>query len=133
VRERAPEVPTDPFGLSAAQSSSFRFDWRRDYVPIDAGFSLNEHRTIQPVGFPLVEILAAYGLSHARPQRRQKLRYHYGCLIDPSGRWLPLALLRAGLSGDPMPPFQLRRFRMELAHPGKDDRCITHVYEETSP
>ncbi|MGH7084431.1 MAG: type I-G CRISPR-associated protein Cas8g2, partial [Acetobacteraceae bacterium] len=37
------DVAADPFAFSAPMSSSFRFDWRRDYVPLDAGFSLNEH------------------------------------------------------------------------------------------
>jgi len=132
VRGRLRDAADSPFSLSAVQSSSFRFDWRRDYVPIDAGFSLNRHGSIQTVGFPLVEILAAYGLSNARPKRVHKLRYVYGCLIDPADRLLPLPLLRAGLGGDPLHPFRIRRFRMELAHPGRDDRCITHVYEETT-
>jgi len=131
VKKSMPDAALDPFSLSAVQSSSFRFDWRRDYVPIDAGFSLNRHSNIQTVGFPLVEIMAAYGLSHARPRRSHKLRYHYGCLIDPGNRPLPLPLLRVGLGGSSLHPFRVRRFRMELAHPGKDDRCITHVYEET--
>lgn len=131
VKKSMPDAVLDPFSVSALQSSSFRFDWRRDYVPIDAGFSLNRHGDIQTVGFPLVEIMAAYGLSHARPKRSHKLRYHYGCLIDPDNRPLPLPLLRVGLGGSSLHPFRVRRFRMELAHPGKDDRCITHVYEET--
>ena len=32
----------DPFQLSAEQTSSFRFDWRRDYVPAQDGFSSNQ-------------------------------------------------------------------------------------------
>lgn len=132
VREALPHALEDPFSVSAVQSSSFRFDWRRDYVPIDTGFSLNRHGKIKTVGYPLVEIFAALGLSHARPLRLAKLRYAYGCLVDPDHRLLPLPLLRAGLGGHAISPFVVRRFRMELAHPGKDDRCITHVYEEAS-
>jgi CRISPR-associated protein Csx14 len=59
----------DPFAFSAPQRSSFRLDWRRDYIPIDAGFSLNKHGDMQPVGYPLVELLAAIGLTHARPTK----------------------------------------------------------------
>ena len=36
----------DPFSVSAPQSSSFRFDWRRDYIPLEVGFSPNEHGNI---------------------------------------------------------------------------------------
>ena len=131
VKAGAAEVQEDPFAFSAVQSSSFRLDWRRDYIPIDAGFSLNKHGQIHTVGYPLVEILAALGLSHARPSREHKLRYYYGCLTDPDGRLLPLSILRAGLGGSRLSPFEVRRFRMELANPGKDDRCIIQVYEES--
>ncbi|MBK8978725.1 MAG: type I-U CRISPR-associated protein Cas8c [Planctomycetes bacterium] len=123
----------DPFAFPAVQSSSFRFDWRRDYVPLGIGFSLNAHTDITPQGHPLVEILAAIGLTHARPQRpvpRNKLLYRYGVL----GRTkLPLPLLRAGVGCAPL-PFPRRTFRMTLDWPGKEGqaRCITDVIEETA-
>ncbi len=60
---------TDPFQVSAQQSSSFRFDWRRDYIPLDAGFSPNDHGSIAMVGYPFVELLAAIGMQNARPAR----------------------------------------------------------------
>ncbi|RAZ84244.1 hypothetical protein DDV93_12530 [Cereibacter johrii] len=41
-----------PFAFSAPQSSSFRFDRRLDYMPIDAGFSPNRHDGITMVGYP---------------------------------------------------------------------------------
>ena len=57
---------TDPFALSNPQSNSFRFDWRRDYIPAQDGFSPNRHgKNVQMVGFPLVELLAAIGVSNA--------------------------------------------------------------------
>ena len=124
----------DPFGLPAKQSNSFRFDWRRDYVPIDAGFSPNKHDSITMQGFPLVEILAAIGVTHARPARVNKLEYHYGVLggeqpLDP-------IFLRAALGGASQLPFPApyRRFVMRLDWPGQEnkDRCITHVAEESS-
>src|SRR5258706_310043 len=43
----------DPFSISAPQSSSFRFDWRRDYIPLDSGFLPNEPTTMKIVGLPL--------------------------------------------------------------------------------
>ena len=135
VRGKTAQNAPNPFALSAVQSSSFRFDWRRDYVPIDAGFSPNKHgQDIAMLGFPLVETLAAIGVTHARPMRVSKLEYHYGVLggdqtLDPT-------FLRAALSGvaqSPVPaPY--RRFVMHLDWPGKEDqaRCITHVTEESS-
>lgn len=127
----------NPFALSAPQSSSFRFDWRRDYIPIDSGFSLNAHGNIETLGFPLVEILAAIGLENARPlrpERRDKLTYRY-CVIGRSETrdetWLPLPILRAMLGGGEF-PFSMRIFRMSLNWPGQEGqaRAITTVTEE---
>ena len=135
VRGRLPGHGSAPFALSAAQSNSFRFDWRRDYVPIDAGFSLNNHKSgipIVPMGFPLVEALGAVGVTHARPARIDRLEYRYGViggdhLLDP-------LVLRAALGAEspPVPGLPFRRFCMRLDWPGKagQARCITHVTEE---
>lgn len=132
------EAVADPFALGRAQSSSFRFDWRRDYIPIDAGFSLNEHGHVVSRGFPLVEILAAIGLTHARPRRETKLFYRYGVIGRASSRdpidliALPSPLLRAALGGSVSSPFSCRRFSMRLGWPGQENqaRCITTVTEE---
>ncbi len=139
VRHRCVSAATDPFSLSAAQSSSFRLDWRRDYIPIDAGFSLNEHGgKIETVGFPLVEILGALGLTHARPQRvsrLSKLEYRYAVVGRPGGSnaLFPKSWIRAALGGSHL-PFPLRSFRMFLGWPGKEGqaRAITNVNEEVS-
>ncbi|MGN6109480.1 MAG: type I-G CRISPR-associated protein Cas8g2 [Kofleriaceae bacterium] len=135
VRDCALAAAADPFALAAPQSSSFRLDWRRDYIPIDAGFSLNAHGgRIEAVGFPLVELLGAIGLTHARPSRHAKLDYTYGVVgrERPSELWLSLPILRAAL-GAPRLPFPQRRFRMFLGWPGKEGqaRAITTVTEET--
>jgi len=133
VKDRAVAAHTDPFALAAPQSSSFRFDWRRDYIPLDAGFSPNEHPDMDMVGYPLVELFAAIGLSHARPQRLNKLLYRYGVLGNGTkcGERFPPPLLRAALGAQDM-PFPQRRFRMNLGWPGKENqaRCITAVTEE---
>ena len=130
---RMEQHASDPFILSAEQTSSFRFDWRRDYIPVDSGFSPNEHKSMSMVGYPLVEVLAAIGVTHARPQRSSKLEYRYGVLggSDP----LDLVLLRAALGGhSPLPGAPFRRFAMRLDWPAKEGqaRCITHVKEEDS-
>ena len=126
------EKHIDPFSLSAVQSSSFRFDWRRDYVPIDIGFSLNSHRRIAMVGFPLVEMMAAIGLSNARPLRgANKLSYRYGILGGAANIWFAPSIVRAALGASPL-PFQKRTFSIQLGWPGKEGqaRAIQNVIEE---
>jgi CRISPR-associated protein Csx14 len=130
------DATADPFSLSAPQSSSFRFDWRRDYIPLDAGFSPNVHGAVQMVGFPLVELLAAVGLQNARPERpdpRDKLAYRYGV----SNLRLPTAHVRVILGAQslwrhPFQAFPIRIFRMRLGWPGQEGqaRCIIDAQEE---
>jgi len=133
LRGRWEEAAIDPFEVSVLQSSSFRLDWRRDYVPLDTGFSLNKHDYIITTGYPLVEILAAIGLSHARPRPNSKLAYDYGIIGMPDGEKVlyPPLFLRAAL-GCAALPFPHRRFRMELGWPGREGqaRCIINVHEE---
>jgi CRISPR-associated protein Csx14 len=124
---------TDPFNVSARQSSSFRFDWRRDYIPLDAGFSPNEHGGIAMVGYPFVELLAAIGMQNARPARleaRSKLAYRYGV----SSAILPTAFARAVLGGESL-GFPIRLFHMRLGWPGQEGqaRCIIDAQEEPRP
>ena len=135
IRRRAVDLATDPFGFATPQSSSFRLDWRRDYVPIDAGFSLNAHDgAIQAVGYPLVELLGAVGLTNARPKRlRTKLHYRYSVIgTSRDVIWLPLSFLRAAI-GSSATPFEMRHFLMYLSWPGKEGqaRAITQVSEES--
>jgi CRISPR-associated protein Csx14 len=124
------DAAADPFGFAAPMSSSFRFDWRRDYVPLDAGFSLNEHATMTPVGYPFVELLAAIGLQNARPQRpnpRDKLVYRYAV----TNATLPTVFARAVVGGAKL-GFPIRTFRMRLDWPGQEGqaRCIVEAREE---
>lgn len=123
VRARATDAP---FDLSARQSSSFRFDSRGSYVPLDLGFSLNSHSEMQVAGYPVVELLAAVGLQNARPRPIEKLRYEYGAW----GEMLPLQLARAAL-GASLAGFPCRRFVMHLGWPGKEGqaRCILFAEE----
>jgi CRISPR-associated protein Csb3 len=129
---RALGAAQDPFRFWAPQSSSFRFDWRRDYIPIDAGFSPNEHSGgIEMVGYPVVELLAAVGMQNARPaliDPRNKLAYRYGV----SNAMLPTVFVRAVLGGEGL-GFPIRLFRMRLGWPGQEGqaRCIIDAQEET--
>lgn len=120
----------DPLNASVPQSSSFRFDWRRDYIPLDAGFSPNEHGGIGMVGYPFVELLAAVGMQNARPARvdaRNKLAYRYGV----SSTMLPTIFARSVLGGGSL-GFPIRLFRMRLGWPGQEGqaRCIVEAQEE---
>ncbi len=127
------DAAADPFSVSAPQSSSFRFDWRRDYIPLDAGFSPNLQGSVQMVGYPLVELLASIGLEHARPERsdrRDKLSYRYGV----SNAALSTVLARAVLGAQSL-GFPVRTFRMQLGWPGQEGqaRCIVKAEEEFTP
>jgi CRISPR-associated protein Csb3 len=120
----------DPFSFAARQTSSFSFDWRRSYVPLDAGFSPNAHGAISMVGFPFVELLAAIGLENARPERPDrgnKLAYRYAV----SDARLPTIFARAVLGGQSI-GFNVRRFYMQLNWPGQEGqaRCIVDSREE---
>ncbi|MDE0432668.1 MAG: type I-U CRISPR-associated protein Cas8c [Bryobacterales bacterium] len=136
VRGKTSQYARDPFALSGPQSSSFRFDWRRDYIPVQDGFSPNRHgKSIQMVGFPLVEILAAIGVTNARPSRMTKLKYRYGVLgVGRGDLLLDPIFHRIALGGEsaPVPGRPFRRFLMNLDWPGQEDqaRCITEVDEE---
>ena len=135
VRGKMRQHATDPFALSGPQTSSFRFDWRRDYIPVQDGFSPNRHgKAIQMVGFPLVEILAAIGATNARPRRKTKLEYRYGVLGATDGPLLDPLFHRAALGAEtsPVPGRPFRRFVMHLDWPGQEDqaRCITQVTAE---
>lgn len=129
----------DPFSLAAPQSSSFRFDWRRDNIPVELGFNLNDQPRIEAVGYPLVELLAAIGLSYARPTKvgRNKLHYRYAVIGVPRGEGdramlFDPSLMRAALGGAADLPFPQRRFSVRLDWPGKENqaRAITTVTEE---
>ena len=142
VRDVCRSAAADPFALSAEQSSSFRFDWRRDYIPIDAGFSLNSHSgRIVAVGFPLVELFAALGLAASRPATLGRLEYRYGVIgtgpaSASNGSVAPFfepILMRVALGGSEL-PLPRRSFRMRLGWPAKEGqaRAITTVTEEAT-
>ena len=147
VRDHLTDHVADPFALAAEQSSSFRFDWRRDYLAINFGFSPNSHNTIKMQGYPVVELLAAIGLTHARPfevdqksrpkdqRNKSKLEYGYGVAgITDSKLYDPIFLRAAiGSKQRPFPGMRFRLFSMHLDWPGQQGqaRCITNVIEET--
>jgi CRISPR-associated protein Csx14 len=132
IRPLLQERQTPLFAMWVPQSSSFRFDWRRDYIALDTGFSVNDHHDIHMAGFPIVELLAAIGVSNARPERLDKLSYRYGVIgAESAEQLLDPIFLRAALGCAPL-PFPQRIFSMHLGWPGQKNqaRCITAVVEE---
>jgi CRISPR-associated protein Csx14 len=87
------------------------------------------------VGFPIVELLAVIGLSHARPMRFDKLRYGYAVLgqAEPTTLFAP-PFHRAALGRSEM-PLPTRTFALQLGWPGQENqaRCILDVFEEIAP
>jgi CRISPR-associated protein Csx14 len=131
-RETRQSASERPFDVESPMTSSFRLDWRRDYIPMDVGFSPNNHQTFEMVGYPFVELLAAVGLQHARPTRvtaRDKLHYRYGAWTVE----LPTMFARAALGGHDL-GFPYRRFGMRLGWPGQEGqaRCIVDAREEST-
>lgn len=126
LTENMNEALNAPFNVSALLSNGFRLEMRRDYVPIDVGFSPNNHGSMEIVGFPLVELLAAIGLECARPIRVRRLAYQYAVW----GKILPPLLARPALSGH-LSGFPARHFSMKLGQPNKFDRSILFAIEET--
>lgn len=134
VRGKALANRADPFNFAALLGANLRLDRRGSYVPLDTGFSPNNHGNLQMRSFPLVELLAAAGLAHARPRRLQKLEYRYGVIAAPGGdELLPLPLLRAAMGATRM-PFPQRTFTMHLGWAGQEGqaRVITSSVEEFS-
>lgn len=134
TRRETAHAHADPLNFQRPQSSSLRFDWRSGYIPMDTGWSLNNHPKTQNAGYPLVDVLAAIGLSNARPRavREQaeccakrwcKLHYRYGV---PQGEGHRPLFLRAALGGA-LAGFCRREFQIELGWPGKPGQARTIV------
>lgn len=125
-RKRKEQLLTDPLGLTAPLGgSSFKFDARKAWTAIDAGYSPDEqsHRV---EASPVVELLAAIGLEHARPDEFDTREVRYGV-------WrglLPPVLARAALGGARVGvPLRIFRFTLELAGKNKN---VTFAREEVT-
>lgn len=123
---RGKDLIQDPLGLTAPLGgSSFKFDARKAWTGIDAGFSPDEQSHAVEAS-PVVEILAAIGLEHARPDEFGTREVRYGA-------WnglLPPMLARPALGGVPVGTSRrIFRFRLELA--GKN-KIVTFAKEEAS-
>lgn len=113
-----PLGPTVPLG-----GSSFKFDARKSWTAIDAGYSPDE-QTHGIEASPVVELLAAIGLEHARPEEFETRKVRYGV-------WkglLPPVLARPALAGIHF-GVQMRVFRFTLDLAGKN-KVVTFAQEE---
>ncbi|WHZ21405.1 MAG: hypothetical protein OJF47_000517 [Nitrospira sp.] len=113
-----------PFDVVTPMGGSFNFDPRGAWTAIDVGYSPNTQKD-RVVASPVVEILAAIGLEHARPDQYETRKVRYAVWGHPL---LPM-LGRAALAGaDLMLP--MRRFSFKLDLSGKN-KVTTYAQEET--
>ncbi|MGH9345907.1 MAG: type I-G CRISPR-associated protein Cas8g2 [Vicinamibacterales bacterium] len=113
-----------PFDVLTPIGGSFNFDPRGGWTALDAGYSPDEHHAI--AASPVVEILAAWGLEHARPDEYRTRKVRYGVW---SAR-LPPMLARPALAGVSVAgPVRVFQFALNLS--GKN-KVVTSAQEETN-
>jgi CRISPR-associated protein Csb3 len=115
-----------PFDVVTPMGGSFNFDPRGAWTAIDAGYSPNTQKD-GIAASPVVEILAAIGLEHTRPDEYETRKVRYAVWGSP----LPPILARAALSGADL-KVPMRRFEFELDLSGKN-KVTTFAQEETEP
>ena len=125
--DRRADMVSDPFGTTCPIRGSFNFDARCAWEAIDLGYSPNDHGQ-KVLGSPAVELLAAWGLEHARPTRVpgvQRRVYRYSAWPVP----LPPILARPALGGV-FDNANGRSFRLRLGLSGKN-KVVGYAEEET--
>jgi CRISPR-associated protein Csx14 len=117
------ELVASPFDVLTPMGGSFNFDPRGAWTAIDAGYSPNRHKHAIEAS-PVVEVLAAWGLEHARPDEFsvRQVRYAAWSAI------LPPMLARVALAGG-MPAGPMRLFNFDLDLSGKN-KVVTFAQEE---
>lgn len=118
------ELISNPFDLIVPLGgSSFKFDARKSWTAIDAGYSPDE-QTHAVEASPVVEMLAAIGLEHARPDEFETREVRYGV-------WAGLlpALLARPAFGASRVGVSSRTFRFTLHLAGKN-KVVTFANEE---
>lgn len=118
----------DPLGLTMPLGgSTFKLDARKAWTALDAGYSPDDQKHAVEAS-PVVEMLAAVGLEHARPDVCDGVRevVRYGVWKDP----LPPMLARPVLGGASL-GFPMRIFRFTLKDAGWN-KVVTFAEEETN-
>lgn len=122
--ENNANLAADPFSFTCPLGgSTFKFDPRKSWTAVDAGYSPDEQRH-EVQASPLVELLAAIGLEHARPVEEGRREVRYAVWQG----FLPPLLARPALAGAPL-GLPLRHFRFTLEMSGKN-KVVTFAQEE---
>jgi len=116
----------DPFGITTPMGGSFNFDPRGAWTAIDAGYSPNTQKHAVEAS-PVVELLAAWGLEHARPPEVAPRLYGYAAW----GTMLAPILARPALARC-LGILPMRRFRFPLDLSGKN-KVVTFATEDRNP
>jgi CRISPR-associated protein Csb3 len=112
---------TEPFEVTVPCPAGFNFDPRVAWNSLDDGYSMNQQK--QPVlASPIVEILAAVGLQHARPLKDRDSTY---CAYWTWEELLPLPLARAALGGADV-GVRSQRFSFKFGSKG-DSKTVTEA------
>lgn len=122
-RAERDDLAARPFDVTLPMGGSFNFDPRGAWTALDAGYSLNDqgHRVDAS---PVVELLAAWGLEHARPREIGLRLYRYAAWQGV----LPPLLARPAIAGA-LDAIAARRFVFRLALSGKN-KVVTHAEED---
>jgi len=125
-KEHRHQMIARPFDVVTPMGGSFNFDPRGAWTAIDAGYSPNDQKHSVEAS-PVVEMLAAIGLEHSRPNEFEMREVRYGV-------WqglLPVVLARPAVGGVRVgAPMRLFQFTLDLS--GKN-KIVTFAREETNP
>lgn len=123
-RKHGDTLAARPFDSLVVMGGSFNLDPRGAWTAIDAGYSPNKQKHAVAAS-PVVELLAALGLEHARPHETKDREVGYGAW----GWRLPLILARHAISGA-IAGVPTRRFRFVFGGT-KHNKVVTFAQEET--
>lgn len=125
LRNSREDLILRPFDVCRPFGGSFNFDPRGAWTAIDVGYSPNKQKQKVELS-PVVEILAAWGLQHARPDEQETRQVHYGVWDTP----IPPSLARPALASlDTAIP--IRKFKFTLNLSGKN-KVVTYATEEVA-
>lgn len=123
--ENKAALTTNPFNVLTPLGGTFNFDPRKNWTGLEAGYSPNTQGH-GVASSPVVEILAAIGLSHARPAQKELSRD-----VVEYAAWeglVPPSLARPALATSPV-GLKTRRFRFTLARPNPNSSATTFAQE----
>ncbi len=123
LKNRREDLTLSPFDECIPMGGSFNFDPRGAWTAIDVGYSPDAQNQ-KVMSSPVVEILAAWGLQHARPTYETRL-VRYGAW----GAVVPPLLARPALAGVDV-AIPIRKFEFTLD--SKYNKVVTYAKEEVA-